>query len=75
MIARRLKQLEARAKEVVAAHPVHRLIFADDPEPTDLPPGSTVHRIVFVDAVATSPLNEIPEAEAARDRAEFEPIV
>jgi hypothetical protein len=60
-IARRLKQLENRAKEVAAVHPVHRLIFADDPEPADLPPGSTVHRIVFVDPAANSPLNAIAQ--------------
>ena len=47
-VARRLQQLEMRAKQVAAVHPVHRLIFDGDPEPTDLPPGSTVHRLVFV---------------------------
>jgi hypothetical protein len=46
-IERRIETLEHRAE---AAKPlaVHRIVFADDPEPLDLPPGSTVHRIVFV---------------------------
>ena len=52
-VARRLQQLEMRAKQVAAVHPVHRLIFEGDPEPTDLPPGSTVHRMVFVSPLAS----------------------
>jgi hypothetical protein len=68
-VCRRLERLETHARHVAALHPVHRFVFADDPEPTDLPPGSTVHRIVFVDLAARPPLNEIPEySEEELDR-------
>ena len=45
-IFRRLGRLEEQLAPP-SARPVHRIIFEGDPVPTDLPPGSTVHRIVF----------------------------
>lgn len=45
-IAKRVELLEHRARTKALA--VHRIVFDDDPVPADLPPGSTVHRIVFV---------------------------
>lgn len=53
-VIRRIERLETRAKEVAAVRPVHRIIFADDPVPTNLPPGSSVHRIIFVDPPASA---------------------
>jgi hypothetical protein len=38
------------------ARPEHRIIFEGDPEPTDRPPGSTVHRL-SVRRVCAVPVN------------------
>ena len=47
-IERRIEILEQNAIPP-NSRPRHCVVLPGDPEPSDLPPGSTVHRIVFVD--------------------------
>ncbi len=58
-----MKELERRVESleraVAPTEGVHCVVFGDDPEPTDLPPGSTVHRLVFVEP-AGARKDEVP---------------